>query len=156
MGDYMLTINLVCVGDLKEEFWREASKEYQKRLSRFCKLNIIELPEQNGLDSDAKTLEKEGEDILKHLQGKSFLLAIEGKEYSSIEFAQKLQNESLSSSQLTFVIGSSCGVSPKVKESIKEKLSFGKATFPHNLARIMFLEQLYRAFMINSGSSYHK
>ncbi len=152
----MITINIVCVGNLKEEFWRKASEEYQKRLSRFCKLNIIELAEQNNLSSIEKTLEKEGEDILKHLSGKNYLLAIEGKEYSSEDLAKVINNDMMETSEITFVIGSSCGVSDKVKSSIKNKVSFGKATFPHNLARIMLLEQVYRAFMINSGSSYHK
>lgn len=152
----MITINVVCVGNLKEKFWKEACLEYQKRLSRFCKLNIIEIAEQNNLSSTEKTLEREGEDILKHLSGISYLMAIEGKQLTSKEFAKEIQKVELVSSELTFVIGSSCGVSDKVKNSIKNKLSFGKATFPHNLARVMLLEQLYRAFMINAGASYHK
>lgn len=152
----MITINIVCVGNLKEKFWKEACEEYQKRLSRFCKLNIIELAEQNNLGNDIKTLEKEGEDILKHISGKTMLLAIEGKQLSSEEFADKIEKETLTTSELTFVIGSSCGVSEKVKSGIKEKISFGKATFPHNLARVMLLEQIYRAFMIKNGSTYHK
>lgn len=151
----MMTINIVCVGNLKEKFWREACQEYQKRLSRFCKLKIIEIEEQNNL-SPQKTLEKEGSEILKHIFGKGILLAIEGTQYSSEDFAQKLEKEALTSSELTFVIGSSCGVSEEVKNAIKEKISFGKPTFPHNLARIMLLEQIYRGFMINNGSTYHK
>ncbi len=151
----MMTIKIVCVGNLKEKFWREACEEYQKRLSRFCKLKIIELEEQNNLSSQ-KTLEKEGEEILKHISGKTILLAIEGKQYSSEEFADKLEKEALTSSELTFIIGSSCGVSDGVKNIVKEKISFGKPTFPHNLARIMLLEQIYRGFMINNGSTYHK
>ncbi len=151
----MMTINIVCVGNLKEKFWREACEEYQKRLSRFCKIKILELQEQNNL-SNQKTLQKEGEDILKHISGKPILLAIEGKQLSSEEFAEKLENEALTCSEITFIIGSSCGVSQEVKNYVKDKISFGKATFPHNLARVMLLEQVYRAYMINNGSTYHK
>ncbi len=152
----MISINLVCVGNLKEKFWKDACDEYIKRLSRFCKLNIIEIQEQNNLSSTEKTLEKEGQDILKHLSGKSILLDIEGKQYSSQEFSNKLQSLEQETSEITFVIGSSCGVSQEVKSNIKDKISFGKATFPHNLARVILLEQIYRAFMIKSGSTYHK
>lgn len=152
----MISINLVCVGNLKEKFWKDACNEYAKRLSRFCKLKIIELDEQNNLSSTQKTLEREGEDILNHLSGKTILLAIEGKEYSSQEFSTKLEKLEQETSEITFVIGSSCGVSDKVKENIKDKISFGKATFPHNLARVMLLEQIYRAYMIKNGSTYHK
>ena len=152
----MITINLVCVGNLKEKFWQEASAEYVKRLSKFCKLNIIELAEQNKYDNIEKIKEIEGQDILDRLSGKCFLLEIGGKQYTSEEFAAVISNSALQSSVLTFVIGGSYGTSGTVKDKIKDKLSFGKATYPHNLARIILLEQIYRAFMINGGGKYHK
>lgn len=152
----MITINLVCVGNLKEKFWQEASAEYAKRLSKFCKLNIIELAEQNKYENIEKIKEVEGQDILNHLVGKCFLLEIGGKQYTSEEFASLIDSSSLQTSTLTFVIGGSYGTSGAVKEKIKDKLSFGKATYPHNLARIILLEQIYRAFMINGGGKYHK
>ncbi|MBQ8444697.1 MAG: 23S rRNA (pseudouridine(1915)-N(3))-methyltransferase RlmH [Clostridia bacterium] len=151
-----MTVNLVCVGNLKEKFWIEASKEYEKRLSKFCKVKIIELAEQNKYDNIEKIKEFEGQDILNHLEGRTFLLDIGGKQYSSEEFAQEIEKTSISSSSITFVIGGSYGVSDRVKGAIKDKISFGRATYPHNLARIILLEQIYRAFMINGGGKYHK
>lgn len=152
----MLTINIVCVGNLKEKFWQDAQNEYLKRLSKFCKINIVEIAEQNKYEDISKILQIEGEDILNKLSGQCFLLDIAGKELTSEEFAQKVEQVSLNNSVITFVIGSSYGVSPQVKNKIKDKLSFGKATYPHNLARVILLEQIYRCFMINSGSKYHK
>ena len=152
----MITINLVCVGNLKEKFWQEASNEYAKRLSKFCKLNIIEVAEQNKYENIEKIKEVEGQDIISRLAGKCFLLEIGGKQYTSEEFATVIEASLLSSSTLTFVIGGSYGTSEEVKNKIKNKLSFGKATYPHNLARVILLEQIYRAFMINGGGKYHK
>ena len=152
----MITINLICVGNLKEKFWRDACEEYSKRLSKFCKLKIVELDEQNKFENIEKIKEIEGQDIISHLGGKNILLDIKGKEYSSEEFASFLQTSALDNSTLTFVIGGSYGVSQNVKDKIKDKLSFGKATYPHNMARIIVLEQIYRAFMINGGGKYHK
>ena len=152
----MISIKIVCVGNLKEKFWRDASIEYEKRLSKFCKLKIVEIVEQNKYTEIEKIKELEGIKIIEQLEEECFLLEINGKEFSSEEFAQKIKNLSLLTSQLTFVIGGSYGVSDKVKNIIKNKISFGKATYPHNLARIILLEQIYRAFMIISGASYHK
>lgn len=152
----MLTINLVCVGNLKEKFWQDAEKEYSKRLSKFCNLKIFQVEEENSAGEVEKILSHEGKSILNHCKGKTYLLAIDGKNLSSEEFAKEIKDISLVDSQITFVIGGSYGVSNEVKEKIAKKLSFGKPTFPHNLARIMLLEQIYRAFMINSGSKYHK
>ena len=152
----MICINIVCVGKLKEKFWVEAQNEYTKRLSRFCKLNICELVEQNKYDNIEKIIEKEGNEIIDALDGKNILLDIAGKQLSSEQFADELKELSLKNSTITFVIGGSYGVSKQVKEKIQEKLSFGKATFPHNMARIILLEQIYRAFMINNNSAYHK
>ncbi len=155
----MMTINIICVGNLKEKFWKEASSEYEKRLTKFCKLNIIELAEQNKYEDKNKTLLLEGREILKTIEekgGRTFLLAINGKERTSEEFASLIDDLSMNTSTLNFVIGGSYGASEEVNEKIKEKMSFGKATYPHNLARIILLEQVYRAFMLNGGGKYHK
>jgi 23S rRNA (pseudouridine1915-N3)-methyltransferase len=152
----MITIRVVCVGKLKERFWQEAQGEYVKRLSRFCKTEIIELEEQNKFDNIEKIIALEGEEILNSLSGKNILLDLNGKELASEQFANKIETIALENSTITFVIGGSYGVSNAVKQKIGDKLSFGKATYPHNLARIILLEQIYRAFMINSNCKYHK
>ena len=152
----MITINIVCVGNLKEKFWSEAEKEYLKRLSRFCKVVVKEVEEQNKYEVVDKIISVEGEKILSALEGKSILLDIQGKELTSEQFASKIKDISLKSSSITFVIGGSYGVSSDVKRKIEDKVSFGKVTYPHNLARIILLEQIYRAFKINNHESYHK
>lgn len=151
----MLNINIVCVGKLKEQFWKDAEKEYSKRLTKFCNLKIIEIDDVNQGEM-LKDLEIEGKAILNQIKGKPYLLAIKGEEYSSENFAEELENLKLNNSQISFVIGGSNGVSNDVVKKIPNKISFGKVTYPHNLARIILLEQIYRAFMINSGSKYHK
>lgn len=151
----MLNINIVCVGKLKEQFWKDAEKEYTKRLTKFCNLKIIEIDDVNQGEM-LKDLEIEGKAILNQIKGKTYLLAIKGKEYSSEDFAEELESLKLNNSQISFVIGGSNGVSNDVVKKIPNKISFGKVTYPHNLARIILLEQIYRAFMINSGSKYHK
>ncbi len=151
----MLNINIVCVGKLKEQFWKDAEKEYSKRLTKFCNLKIIEIDDVNQGEM-LKDLEIEGKAILNQIKGKPYLLAIKGKECSSEDFAEELENLKLNNSQISFVIGGSNGVSNDVVKKIPDKISFGKVTYPHNLARIILLEQIYRAFMINSGSKYHK
>ncbi len=152
----MLKLNIVCVGNLKEKFWKEACSEYQKRLQRFCNVKIIELAEQNKYDIVSKVLEEEGKEILASISGSCILLDIQGEEVSSEKLSTKLRNLEQNSSEITFVIGGSNGVSETVKNKIKDKVSFGKITLPHNLARVVLLEQIYRAYMINSGSKYHK
>ncbi len=145
----MMKITVVCVGRLKEAYWREACAEYEKRLSRFCKLELKELPERASLREEAA-------DILKKLQGYVLVLAVEGREMSSEEFAfslKKLQDEGR---ELTLVVGSSCGLDGAVKDAADGLVSFSKMTFPHQMFRVVLLEQLYRAFMINSGAEYHK
>jgi len=152
----MMTINIVCVGNLKEKFSKEHQEEYCKRLSAFCKLNIIEIKEQNQLSNPEMILEKEGEEILKKLKGYSILCDINSTEIGSEKFAKKLKDLSLKTSTLSFVIGGSYGVSQSVRDRCDERISFSPMTFPHNLFRIMLLEQIYRGFMIESGKSYHK
>ncbi len=151
-----MTINIVCVGNLKEKFSKEHQEEYCKRLSAFCKLNIIEVKEQNQLSNPEMILEKEGEEILKKLKGYSILCDINSTEIGSEKFAKKLKELSLKTSTLSFVIGGSYGVSQSVRDRCDERISFSPMTFPHNLFRIMLLEQIYRGFMIESGKSYHK
>lgn len=151
-----MQIRLVCVGNLKEKFWQSATEEYKKRLQKFCNLQIIELDEQNKYQDVNKILSEEGKSIIANLGGYNILLDIEGKAYSSEELANKIKQTLLSSSTITFIIGGSYGVSDEVKKSVQERISFGKITMPHNLARVVALEQIYRAFMINSGAKYHK
>ncbi len=145
----MIKVNLVVVGKIKESFYREAVAEYCKRLNRFAKVEIKELPERN-------TLKEEAEDILRSLKGYVFVLAIEGKKLSSEALAEKMREVVDRGKEMTFVIGSSCGLDDSVKERADLKLSFSDMTFPHQLMRVILTEQIYRAFMIQSGSEYHK
>ncbi len=144
----MLKVNFVCVGKLKEGYLREACAEYLKRLSRFCKAEVRELPESS--------LKEEGENILRACKGYTVALAVEGKGCSSEKFAAKLQSLCDRGEEITFVIGSSCGLDATVKAAANELLSFSEMTFPHQLMRVILLEQVYRAFMINGGGEYHK
>lgn len=152
----MMTINLICVGNLKETFSKQEQEEYLKRLSAFCKVNVIEIKEQNQFENSSVTLEKEGEEILKKLKGYVILCDIKGKELSSPALAEKLENLMQTNSEISFVVGGSYGVCEKVKSLSKEKISFSPMTFPHNLFRIILLEQVYRAFTIINGKTYHK
>lgn len=145
----MQKINIVCVGKIKEEFYREAVNEYLKRLMRFAKVEIKEVAE-------GKNLEEEAEDILRLSKGKIIALCIEGEKYSSEAIAKNIKKLCDAGEEFTFIIGSSCGLSDKVKNSADVKLSFSDMTFPHQLMRVILLEQLYRAFMINGGGKYHK
>ena len=145
----MIKINFVCVGNLKEKFFEEAAAEYLKRLSRFCKAEVKELAEKANP-------EEEAESILRCLKGHVIALAVEGKKCSSEAFAGKIAALSNAGEEITFVIGSSEGLSSRVKERADELLSFSDMTFPHRLMRIILLEQVYRAFMINAGAKYHK
>ncbi|MDD6995565.1 MAG: 23S rRNA (pseudouridine(1915)-N(3))-methyltransferase RlmH [Candidatus Borkfalkiaceae bacterium] len=145
----MQKIRIVTVGKLKERFWKEAVAEYTKRLSRFADVEIKELPERN-------TLEEEGKDILSACRGYVTALAVEGEKFSSERFAALLKKKADEGAELTFVIGSSCGLCPAVKRVADRLLSFSDFTFPHQLMRVILCEQVYRAFMINSGSAYHK
>ena len=151
----MINVNIVCVGNLKEKFSREEQAEYQKRLSAFCNLNIVEIKEQNQLENKATILEKEGQDIVKKLKGYVILCDINSKEITSEKFAEKIENLSISNSTITFVIGSSYGLSQKIKKN-NTLLSVSKMTLPHHLMRIFLEEQIYRAFNILNNTSYHK
>ncbi len=145
----MQKIYFVVVGKIKESFYREAVAEYAKRLSRFVKLEIKEIAE--GANPEA-----EAGDILRACKGYIIALAVEGEKLSSEKLAQKMQKLSDDGKDITFVIGSSCGLSDEVKNKADYKLSFSDMTFPHQLMRVILAEQVYRAFMINAGSTYHK
>lgn len=145
----MQKINVVCVGKIKEEYLRLAIAEYLKRLSRFAKVDIKELPE-------GKTLKYEAEPILKAAKGFKIALCVEGEKLSSEAFAQKIKSICDKGEEISLIIGSSCGLDKSVKDAADLKLSFSDMTFPHQLMRVILLEQVYRAFMINSGSEYHK
>ena len=145
----MQKIYFVVVGKIKESFYREAVAEYVKRLSRFAKVEIKEL-------NEGANLEQEADEILRAVRGYVIALAVEGEKTSSEKLAEKLKKLGDSGKEITFVIGSSCGLSERVKSSADWKLSFSDMTFPHQLMRVILAEQVYRAFMINSGSAYHK
>ncbi len=145
----MYKINIVCVGKLKERFYSDAVAEYLKRLSRFASVSVRELAEK-------RTLAEEAELIRKELRGYVIVLAVEGVQVSSEEFAKKIRSLCDAGKEITFVIGSSCGLDGSVKAAADYALSFSKMTFPHQLMRVVLCEQIYRAFMINSGAEYHK
>ena len=145
----MQKIYFVVVGKIKESFYREAVAEYAKRISRFAKLEIKELAE--GANPEAETA-----DILRACKGYVVALAVEGQKLSSEGLAKKLQTLTNEGKDVTFVIGSSCGLSDEVKRKADCLLSFSDMTFPHQLMRVILAEQLYRAFMINAGATYHK
>lgn len=147
----MLSIHIFAIGKLKESFWKDACAEYLKRLSAYAKVNVKELPDSNK--------QREAELILQHLsQGAPILLLdIKGNEISSEKLASKIDSYALAgNSQLTFIIGGSDGVTEEVKKRATERISFGPITLPHNLARVVLLEQIYRAFKILRGEPYHK
>ena len=150
-------IKIICVGNIKEEFFRDAIEEYKKRLTRYTKIEIIEVKDISYDDVD-KSINLEGIEILKHIDSKDYVitLEIEGKELSSEEFAQRIESIQTINPNITFVIGGSYGLSNSIKERSNFKLSFSKMTFPHQLFRIILLEQIYRSFKILNNESYHK
>ncbi|SMC86518.1 23S rRNA (pseudouridine(1915)-N(3))-methyltransferase RlmH [Papillibacter cinnamivorans] len=158
----MLHVEMICVGKLKERFYADAAGEYEKRLSRYCRLSIQELPEEKAADDSPAGREearrKEAREIESRLQGGPLVaLCIEGEAYSSQELARYLQKMELAGhSRITFIIGGSEGLHDSLKDKANLKLSMSPMTFPHHLARVMILEQLYRAFKIREGSRYHK
>ena len=159
----MLHINVLCVGKVKETFFKEAIFEYAKRLSRFCDLNIIEIQDEKIPDKSNEKIEqeikdKEGNNILSHIKKDSYIIALDlrGKEFDSVTFSQAISRLSITNSNITFIIGGSLGLSEKVLSSCNEKICFSKLTFPHQLIRIFLLEQLYRSFKIANNEAYHK
>ena len=161
----MLNVNLITVGKLKESYLRDACAEYQKRLQAFCKLNIVELNESRLPDSPSEkeiktALSNEGKAMMSLLIGNScynITMCIEGKQLSSVKFAEKLEKISVDGkSTVNIVIGSSFGIADEIKAMSDFKLSMSEMTFPHQLARVVLLEQVYRAFSISNNSKYHK
>ena len=159
----MLNVNIICVGNLKEKFFTDALSEYKKRLGRYCKFEVVELPEEKIADNVTqsqidKTLKKEGEKILAKIGKSDFVVAmcIEGKQLSSEELSKKIEDISLTNSTVNFVIGGSWGLSDDVKKRADMRLSVSKMTFPHQLFRVMLAEQIYRAFSITANAKYHK
>ncbi len=160
----MLHINIVCIGKIKETFFRDSIEEYSKRLSKYCSLTITELPDEkipnNPSEKEISLIkDKEGQNILNNLKKDSYIICMDlkGKQFTSEEFANKIENISINNnSSITFIIGGSHGISNNVLNIANELISFSKMTFPHQLFRIILLEQIYRAFKINNNETYHK
>lgn len=144
----MLKIEIICIGDFKEKYWKDAQDEYLKRLSRFYNVETFVLKES--------TKEKESQLLLSKIKGYCILLDLGGNLISSEELSSKISALSQTNSKITFIIGGSEGVSQKVKEKVNEKISFGKITLPHQLARVVLLEQIYRSATIANNIKYHK
>ena len=154
---------IVCVGRLREKYFSAAAEEYQKRISRFGKIEIIELPDlpepANASDAQrAQVMEKEGESILARLKPGDHVIAlyIDAPQYTSEAFAARMAENDMRGARQVFVIGGSLGLSPAVIRRADERLSLSRMTFPHQMARVLLLEQLYRACKINAGEKYHK
>ena len=159
-----MKIQVICIGKLKERYWTEAVGEYMKRLSKYCDMEIIELkesrlPDKASAAQEAAVIDDEGENILKHVKDGSYVVSLEigGKNLSSEELAQKIEEIPLSGkSHITFIIGGSLGLSKDVSKRADFKLSFSRMTFPHQMMRVILLEQIYRSFKIIRNEAYHK
>ena len=159
-----MKVKVITVGKLKEKYLKEGIAEYAKRLTRFCKLEMIELPDEKTPDQasqeeNKQILAKEGARIHSKIQERDYViaLAIEGKEFPSEVFSQKIEKATLEGySSFTFIIGGSLGLDPSVKKRANLLLSFGQLTLPHQLMKLVLMEQIYRSFMIREGSPYHK
>jgi 23S rRNA (pseudouridine1915-N3)-methyltransferase len=158
-----MNIRVICVGKLKEKFWQEACAEYLKRITGFTRIEIVELKEaklpKNASPADEQAvIEKESQSILDKIQDRDYVIAMDlsGKQEDSVEFAKSLSAISLGNSTIDFVIGGSLGLSDSVRKRADKKMSFSEMTFPHQLFRVMLLEQIYRAFKIINNETYHK
>lgn len=159
-----MKITICCVGKIKEKFYSQAIEEYSKRLSKYCKLEIKEAADEKTPDSASDTVnrmikEKEGDSLLSNIKDDSYViaLAIDGKMLDSVELSEKIDNLMLSGkSDIVFVIGGSLGLDKRVLDRADYKLSFSKMTFPHQLMRVILLEQIYRSFRIMKNEPYHK
>lgn len=158
-----MKISLICVGKIKEKFFTDAINEYKKRLGRFCDFEVTEIPDlpipdNAGASEKEKIKEREGEKILEKIKPGAFVvtLCIEGKTLSSEELAKTMLDATQTTSHIIFIIGGSLGLSDAVKEKSHLRLSFGRMTLPHQLMRVVLSEQVYRSFMINSNTGYHK
>lgn len=159
-----MNITIICVGKIKEKYLTDAIKEYSKRLSKYCKLNIIEVADEKTDENASDNLneivkDKEGERILKNIKDNSYIITLEigGKMLSSEELAGKINEITMfENSNITFIIGGSLGLSKNISNISNYKLSFSKMTFPHQLMRVILLEQIYRSFRILKNEPYHK
>ena len=158
-----MKVTLICVGKVKEKFYRDAIKEYEKRLGAYIKLNTIEISDEKvKVENDSEialAMEKEGNNILSKIKDNQYVITLEilGKNLSSEEFASKIDNLMLTGkSDVVLVIGGSYGLSDSVKKRSDFTLSFSRMTFPHQMMRVVLLEQVYRAYRIITGASYHK
>lgn len=159
-----MKITILCVGKIKESYLREAIAEYSKRLSRYAELQIVEVADEKTPDdaspaTDVKILQTEGERLLRALRKDAYtvVLAIDGKGLSSVQLSEKIDALTVSGvSHIQFVIGGSLGLAPEVIAAADFRLSFSAMTFPHQLMRVILLEQIYRAFRIRTGEPYHK
>ena len=159
----MVGVKFITLGTLKEQYLREAAAEYEKRLSAFCKIQIIQLKEEKLPDSPTdgeieKALEREAEKVMAEIPPRAYKIAmcVEGKQLSSEELAEKLGEISERYGDVCFIIGSSHGLSDKVKKACDARISVSKLTFPHQLMRVLLLEAVYRGFNILKGTKYHK
>lgn len=150
-------IKIICVGTIKEKYFKDAIEEYLKRLKKYTKIELIQV-EDEGISDISKAKEIEKTRIEKNISSKDYIitLEIEGSEITSVEFSKKLDNIMISNSNITFIIGGSYGLSDSIKNISNYHLSFSKMTFPHQLFRVLLLEQIYRAYRINNNESYHK
>jgi len=155
-----MKVRIIAVGKLKERFWKDAVEEYKKRLGAYANVEIVEIPDRDPekAGGDQKAMQAEGVDIMKALgQSYGIAMAIEGKQRSSEQLSKHLNDLMVSGqSEIAFIIGGSTGLSDEVKKVAKEQLSFGPITMPHNLARVVLLEQIYRSFKIMRNEPYHK
>lgn len=159
----MININIICVGKLKENYLKEAVDEYSKRLSKYCNLNIIEIPDEklpnkinNSIIEEIKN--KEGNKILNAIKKDSYIIPLDlrGKQFTSEEFSEKLENIAVRGySTITFIIGGTLGITEEISGKSNELICFSKMTFPHQLIRVFLLEQLFRAFKISNNETYH-
>ncbi len=159
----MLNIRVICVGKLKEKYWESACAEYLKRLGGYCSPTVVEvkeakLPANASPADEQNVMIKEGRDILAKIDSSDYVIAldIQGRELDSPGIAKRIAEIAFDHSRIDFIIGGSLGLSDEVRKRADMKLSFGKITLPHQLARVVLLEQIYRAFKINAGETYHK
>ena len=159
----MLTIQIICIGKIKESYLKDAINEYSKRLQKYCKLDILELPDEkipdklnDSISNDIKN--KESKKILDHIKKDSYIICLDlhGKEFSSEEFSKNIEHLSLETSHITFIIGGSLGLSEDLLKKSHQKICFSKMTFPHQLIRVFLLEQIFRGFKISNGETYHR
>ena len=159
----MLNINILCKKKIKEPYLKDAISEYSKRLSKYCKLDILELPDEKIPDKLNSSISeeiknKESNNILNHIKKDSYIICLDltGKELTSEEFSKDIEDLSMQTSTITFIIGGSLGMSHTLLKKAHQKICFSKMTFPHQLIRVFLLEQIFRAFKISNGETYHR